>query len=394
MDTSSHDNTRKPFRYRKVRFRRSRKTSPGAPPGAGVSNVELDSIKPVVRICSYDADNMDVVNGSSAQDVQLARSKFPDRFHWIEVQGFGDRGFLEQLSLDFNIHRLEMDDVVNTYQRPKVEETEEHLFIISRPVNVSPDTEGSEGDTTDDQVSMFLGKNYVLTFQEKQINYTTAVFERLSQNKGYIRKNGPDYLAYAIIDTIVDSYFPLLEKLGNYLDDLEDKLLEAPEVYSLQNIQGSKRKLIFFRRIMWSEREKLNELLRAPGAFIKDSTKRYLRDTYDHTIQIMDMIDSYREITASLMDIYLSSVSNKMNSIMKVLTIISTIFIPLTFIVGLYGMNFAFSDPETGKALPLNMPELHAPYGYIIICVIMVLITILQIYLFYRKGWIDFKGKN
>jgi magnesium transporter len=393
MEHKEQETGHRSNRLRKIRFRRSRKTAPGAAPGAGISHVDVNAPRPHIRICCFNSDTMDVIVAASAAEVRDARKKFPDRNYWIEVQGFGDRAFIEELTTDFNIHRLEMDDVVNTYQRPKIEETPDHIFIISRPIVVADTNELREDDMSDDQLSLFLGRDFVLTLQEKRVEYTSAVFERMNQNKGLIRKSGPDYLAYAIMDSIVDSYFPLLEKFGNFLDDLEDKLLEAPDVYSLQNIQGAKRRLIFFRRITWSEREKFSELLRIQNILVKDTTKRYIRDTYDHTIQIMDMIDSYREITASLMDIYLSSVSNRMNNIMKVLTIISTIFIPLTFIVGLYGMNFSYSDPVTGDILPYNMPELYSPYGYIGVCITMFVIAVVLVYFFYRRGWIDFRKK-
>lgn len=393
MEQSQPDKPERSSRSRRIRLRRSRKTLPGAAPGAGISSVGIDAPRPLIRLCVYDADSIAVFEADNSARVKELRTQHPGKLFWIEVRGFGDRQFIESLAADFNIHRLEMEDVVNTYQRPKLEESTEHLFIVSRTLNGIKSSEDGDDDIVDDQLSIFLGKDFVLTLQEKPTEYTSAVFARLNQDRGLIRKSGPDYLAYAILDAVVDNYFPQLEKLGSFLDDLEDKLLEAPDVNSMQNIQGSKRRLIFFRRIMWSEREKLNELLRTSSPFVKDSTKRYIRDVYDHTIQIMDMIDSYREITASLMDIYLSSVSNRMNSIMKVLTIISTIFIPLTFIVGLYGMNFAYTDPQTGEVLHYNMPELYSPYGYVIVCLVMVLIAVFLIYFFYRKKWIDFRQR-
>ena len=200
-------------------------------------------------------------------------------------------------------------------------------------------------------------------------------------------------MGYALMDAVVDNYFPFLERLGSFLDELEDQLLLAPDVHSLQNIQASKRKLILFRKIAWAEREKLNDILRTPTHLFSDVSKRYLRDTYDHTIQVMDIIDSCREITTSLMDIYHSSVSNRLNKVMKVLTIISTIFIPLTFIVGLYGMNFAYVHPITGELMPMNIPEFYSPYGYVGVLVAMLIIVIFQVYYFYKKGWLDFRDR-
>jgi len=370
---------------KKISFRRHKRTPPGASPG--MINLSEDAAKPRVRICSYDLDEIFIKEVGTHEEINKIIEDRPDLTHWIEIKGFGDRNLLEGLSTSFNIHRLEMEDVVSVYQRPKMEEAENHLFIVSRPIIYD-----GEEQMQDDQLSLFIGKNYVISMQEKYTDYLAPVLERLKQSRGYIRKSGSDYLAYALMDAVVDNYFPFLERLGNYLDELEDKLLDAPDVYSLQHIQASKRKLILFRRIAWSEREKLNEIIRTNNPLVTERSKRFLRDTYDHTIQIMDMIDSYREITASLMDIYLSSVSNRLNKVMKVLTIISTIFIPLTFIVGVYGMNFSYVDPDTNEKLPLNMPELYSPYGYIGVVSGMLIIVILQIYFYYKKGWLDFRS--
>jgi magnesium transporter len=371
---------------RKIRFKKLKKAPPGSAPG--VISIAEDAAKPVVRITTYNGSELHINEISTVSGIKEFLKSSPNHQHWVEVKGFGDRQFFEDMSTEFDIHRLEMEDVLSGYQRPKIEESENHLFIVSRPISYN-----HEDEIQEDQLSIFVYTNYVISFQEKQTDYFVPVRERLVQNRGIIRTSGAAYLGYTLMDAVVDNYFPFLERLGNFLDELEDVLLTAPDVYSLQNIQASKRKLILFRRIAWSEREKLNEILRNPSPLFSDVAKRYLRDTYDHTIQVMDIIESYREITASLMDIYLSSVSNRLNKVMKVLTIISTIFIPLTFIVGLYGMNFAMINPETGEKLPLNMPELYAPYGYVGVMVAMLIIVIFQIYYFYKKGWLDFREK-
>ncbi len=366
---------------RKIRFRRLKKAPPGAAPGT--MSISDDALKPHVRIISY---NETSIEDKAFGDVISIKSHLlgnPTLTHWVEVKGFGDRAFFESMCDAFNIHRLEMEDVLSGHQRPKVEESDHHLFIVSRAI-----TNGD--DFLDEQVSLFIFKDFVITFQERQNDYFLPVKDRLQQNRGVIRKSGASYLGYAIMDAVVDDFFPVMERLGNFLDDLEDVLLDAPDRYSLQNIQGSKRRLIHFRRIVWSEREKLNDIMRNPSPLFSDVSRRYLRDTYDHTIQVMDIIDSYREITASLMDIYLSSVSNRLNQVMKVLTIISTIFIPLTFIVGVYGMNFQF-DKNT---MPFNMPELHSPYGYIGVMLAMVIIVILQLAYFFKKGWLIWRDRN
>ncbi|HNQ61213.1 MAG TPA: magnesium/cobalt transporter CorA, partial [Bacteroidia bacterium] len=234
-----------------------------------------------------------------------------------------------------------------------------------------------------------LGRNFVLTFQEHYEDVLEPVRVRLRQGKGLIRSSGAGYLAYALVDTVIDNYFPILERIGDQLDGLEEELLENPTRESLNQVLEIKRELISIRRAIWSERDKLNEILRSSLDFFTDQSKIYIRDTYDHTIQILDIVDSYKEVTASMMDVYHSSVSNKLNQVMKVLTIISTIFIPLTFIVGVYGMNFARVNPDDGNAMPLSMPELYSPYGYIFVWVIMVVIVILQVVFFFRKGWLS-----
>jgi len=366
---------------RKSKYRRLRKAPPGSAPG--VISVSEDAQRPYATVISYDEKLLSQFQFSVAGDIKRHIDQHPTLTHWIEISGFGDHHFYESFSQLFNIHRLEMEDVLSGHQRPKIEESDDHLFIVSRPV-----TYLREDEFHDEQLSVFIFSNLVITLHENHQGYFSAIKDRLSLNKGIIRKSGAGYLGYAIMDIVVDNYFPVMERLGVYLDNLEDNLLDSPDSYSLKHIQGSKRKLISFRRIVWSEREKINEILKNPSHFFSDTTRRYIRDTYDHTIQVMDIIESYREITASLMEIYLSSVSNRLNQVMKVLTIISTIYIPLTFIVGVYGMNIVYREEASGEIMPWNMPELHSPYGYIGVIVVMLIIVIFQIYYFIKKGWL------
>jgi magnesium transporter len=274
--------------------------------------------------------------------------------------------------------------VVNTYQRPKLEEHHKHLFIISRAM-----VRSNDGLLRNDQLSLFVGKNYVITMQDKYEDCFEPLRARIRSGKGNLRTVGSDYLMYSILDSIVDSYFPLLESIGEKLDELEDILFARPTRESLQQIQNIKRELIVFRRTVFAERDKINDLLRSDSNFVTNQTKIYLKDTYDHTIQVMDLVESYKEITASLMDIYLSSVSNRMNGIMKVLAVISTIFIPLTFIVGVYGMNFSRENPETGEVMAYSMPELYSPYGYFGVMIFMLVLVIIQLIIFWKKGWLE-----
>lgn len=372
---------KKPVIPIKIRIRKHKRNLPGASPGSMV--IADDASRPRILLTSFSRDIIREHPMGSLEDIKKEIAQFPELIHWIEIRGFGDRQLLEGICEEFNIHRLEMEDVINTYQRPKLEEHPGHLFIVSRIIH-----RGNDHQFRNDQLSLFAGRKFLISMQEQYEDYFEPVRSRLRSAKGILRSSGADYLSYALLDAVVDTYFPLLEGIGDQLDELEDELFRSPTRQSLQKIQATKRELIIFRRTIFAERDKINDLLRTSMEIISDQTKVYLRDTYDHTIQVMDLVESYKEITASLMDIYLSSVSNRMNQIMKVLAVISTIFIPLTFIVGVYGMNFSYTDPDTGKVLPMNMPELYSPYGYIGIWAFMLIVVIIQILVFWRKGWL------
>ena len=366
----------------RLRIRKHKRTPPGSSPG--IIHPAEDAREPKLFITSYGLDHHLELPVYSLNDIHSRLSQYPNLNHWIEIRGFGNRSMLEQICRDFDIHAMEMEDVVNTYQRPKMEEHNRHLFIVSRVISRCAD-----GLLKNDQLSLFVGTNVVISMQEHYDDYFEPVRSRLRGGKGLMRSAGVDYLAYSLLDAIVDTYFPLLEQIGEKLDELEDELFDKPNRDSLQKIQAIKRELIMLRRTVFAERDKVNDLLRTVSVFLNDQTKLYLKDTYDHTIQVMDLVESYKEITASLMDIYLSSVSNRMNQIMKVLAVISTIFIPLTFIVGVYGMNFSAVDPVTNKVLPLNMPELYSPLGYVGVMLFMVALVIVQLLVFWKKGWLD-----
>lgn len=366
----------------RMRVWRPKRTSPGAAPG--IITPSDDASKPRLFVTSYNSDQLFEAPFDSMDGVLERLSRYPDLIHWVELKGFGDRKMLEDFCLHFGIHRLEMEDVINTYQRPKLEEFDDHLFIVTRLLHINSDVA-----LRNDQLSLFLFKNTVITFQEGYEDHFEPIRSRLRTGKGQLRSATADYLAYALLDSVVDHYFPLLEKLGEKLDELEDELFTKPTRSSLHRIQQIKRELIVLRRTVFAERDKVNDLLRTSTPLIRDQTKLYLRDTYDHTIQVMDLVESYKEIVASLMEIYLSSVSFRLNQVMKVLAIISTIFIPLTFIVGVYGMNFAYSDPVTGEVLGWNMPELYSPFGYAGVMLFMLVLVVIQLVIFWRKGWLD-----
>ncbi|NDK57088.1 magnesium/cobalt transporter CorA [Pontibacter fetidus] len=308
----------------------------------------------------------------------------PDAKHWIDIRGYGDLSLLEHLTKDFGLHPLQVEDVINDYQRPKVEEfSDDRLFIITRMLNWSDTLQTID----DDQLSLFTGPNYILTLQSDYEDCLDPLRERIRQGKGLIRHRPVIYTAYAMLDVVYDFYFPVMGDISNYIDELEHKVLVAPSRRILAQILNLKGELIKLRRIIWPERDNLNELLRMDENLVPENMKVYFRDAYDHVVQLIDLVDSHKDMTSSLVELYMSTVGNRMNEIMKVLTIISTIFIPLSFIVGLYGMNFAHENPETGKVFPMSMPELYQPYGYPILLGLMLVLVLFQLYFFYRKGW-------
>ena len=321
---------------------------------------------------------------------------------WINVKGVGNPDVIRRIGERFGLHPLVLGDIANVTQRPKVEPYEDHLFIVTRiplnppPIDQHPRADQADGalehadapqarqsdQLTTEQVTICVGTDSVITFQEDPGDVFDPVRNRLRSGNGRLRSWSPDYLTYALLDAAIDSYFPLLEAYGERVEDLEQKVVESPEYGYIRDIHDLKRNLLTARRAVWPQREMLNALIRDDSPFIRDATKVFLRDSYDHTIQLIDMIETYREIASGLVDIQLSSVSNRMNEVMKVLTIIATIFIPLTFIAGVYGMNF---NPAAG---PWNMPELNWAYGYPTILLVMALIAGGLLVWFRRKGWL------
>lgn len=294
---------------------------------------------------------------------------------WIDVHGLKDEAALRKLAEIFSIHPLALEDVVHTPQRPKTETYDNHQFIITRMAYME-----HVHDADLEQLSIFVGKNYVLTFQ----NYTTGTLEpvrtRIRSGKGPIRRTGADYVAYAILDTVLDKYYPVLEDFGEELEEIEEATIRRPDHKTLQRIYHIKREMLDVRRSVWPQRDMLSGLVRDETPFISEPVRVYLRDCYDHVIQLMDVVDTYREIASNLMDIYLSTLSNKTNEVMKVLTIMASIFIPLTFIVGIYGMNFDF------------MPELEWKWGYPAVWLVMIAVSLGMIRYFRRKGWLGEGG--
>jgi magnesium transporter len=307
---------------------------------------------------------------TQAEECHLYKEK--EGVTWINIEGVRNSEVLQKIGTCFNLHPLLLEDVACGGQRPKIEYYEDHIFIIVQMLEYKEETK----EIKIEQVSFVLGKNYVLSFQETPGDVFSPNRERIRTYKGKIRKSGPDYLIYSLIDTVVDNYFVILEKTGEKIEEIEMSLISKPSHELLRAIYKLKRDNIFLRKSVWPLREVVSKMEKDESKLIKHNTKLFLRDVYDHTIEVIETIESYRDISSGMVDMYLSSASNKMNSIIKVLTIISTIFIPLTFIVGVYGMNFK------------NIPELEWKNGYYIIWGVMIAIAGVMVVYFRKKRWI------
>ncbi|WP_084554988.1 magnesium/cobalt transporter CorA [[Phormidium ambiguum] IAM M-71] len=299
---------------------------------------------------------------------------------WVDVLGLGNEETWLKLSKVFNLHALVLEDVVNVPERPKVDDFDSQIVIIAWMVMLKENTHGFYIE----QVSFVLGEDYLLTVQEEpERDCFSRVRDRIRYNKGIIRQRKADYLAYALLDAIIDGYFPVLEAYGERIEELEDEVVTNPSRQTLQEIYKVRRELLALRRAIWPQRDALNTLIRDSSNLISPEVRIYLRDCYDHAVQVIDIVETYRELSSGLMDVYLSSISNKMNEIMKLLTVISTIFIPLTFIAGVYGMNF---NPEKS---PWNMPELNWYWGYPVCWAVMIAVAAALVYFFWRRGWFE-----
>jgi magnesium transporter len=291
---------------------------------------------------------------------------------WINIDGLHQVEIIEKLGECYGLHPLVLEDILNTDQRPKMEDYGEYLYIVLRMLNYNDKSSEIESE----QVSLILGSNFVISFQETEGDVFNPIRERIRNGKGRIRKMGADYLTYALLDAIVDNYFIILEKLGEKIEFLEEELVTRPTSETLQTIHYLKREMIFLRKAVWPLREVISGLERGEPPLVKGTTRIYLRDVYDHTIQVIDTIETFRDMVSGMLDIYLSSVSNRLNVVMKVLTIIATIFMPLTFIAGIYGMNFKY------------MPELEWRWGYPVIWFVLAFIGGSMLIYFKRKKWL------
>jgi len=348
-----------------------RRTPPGAPPGTLV--VDPTAHGSSMSVIGYGEEKIIEDRHASIEDIQAIRGTLP--VLWINVEGLADIDLIQQLGKLLELHDLALEDVINLHQRAKVEDYEDHAFIVTRMAIPGARIES-------EQVSIFVGEDYVLTFQERPGDCFDPVRERLRRGSSRIRRMGIDYLVYALIDAVIDAYFPVLEQYGERLEILEDAVVSHPEPELIEQMHILKRDLLNLRRAIWPHREMINALVRGEMAVMSDQTRVYLRDCYDHAVQLMDLVETYREIASGLIDAYLSSMSTRLNDIMKVLTIIATVFIPLSFIASLYGMNF---DRAASR---WNMPELGWTFGYPLALLLMILVAGALLLYFRRNRWI------
>jgi len=346
--------------------KRSKKA--GVPPGTLIPIGDTGRDKVKITVIDYDESQY------AEKVIQAIDECIPYRdkptVTWINVDGVHRVDIIEKIGECFGVHGLLLEDIVTTDQRPKMEDLGDYMYIVLRMLYLD-----EKQEVNSEQVSVVFGPNYVISFQETERDLFRAVRERIRDNKGRIRKLGADYLAYSLIDVIVDNYFLIMETLGEKIEAIEMDLISNPVPRTLRVLHNLKRTMVTLRRSVWPLREVVSAMSRSESALIKDTTEMYLKDVYDHTVQVIDTIESYRDILSGMMDIYLSSVSNRLNEVMKVLTIIATIFIPLTFLVGVYGMN-------------LKMPEAGWPYSYAVVWGIIVAVAVVMIILFKRKRWI------
>jgi magnesium transporter len=363
-------------RRRRREFRHLGQTT--GPTGAVQTSAEAHATK--IRAFCFDGHSIkekeEVVATALSEVVAVGRNS------WVDISGLADGEALRVLAERFRLHPLALEDVVHVHQRAKVEEFDQHLFIVLRM------PEWIDGRLESDQMSLFLGKDYLVSFQDRPGDCLDPVRERLRRNRGRLRASGADYLAYSLIDVIIDSYFPIVEQLGDKLEQVEQAIADGNEGVDLMHrLHEVRSDLLHLRRMIWPHREMVGQLIRSDHGMIQSETRVYLRDCYDHTVQLLDVVETYRELCADLRDLHYTQLGQRNNDVMKLLTIISTIFIPITFVAGVYGMNFE------GAASWWNMPELRSRWGYPIAVGVMMLMALTMVAYFYRRGWI-FQGRR
>ena len=364
--------------WRRLKPRVRVRTTPGAKPGT--FTIQPGAHPTTIRVMAYDRDRVVEEKVENPAELQQLIGKWP--VLWVDVVGLGTESTLQQIAELFKIHALALEDVVHVHQRAKVDAYENGLYIVLR----IPDPSNEQ---LCEQFSLFLGKNFLVTFQERPGDSFDLVRSGLRLKESAARQGvHPDYLAYRLIDASIDAYFPLLERIGDHLDKLDDPDAVAHSRECFGELHVVRRELLMLRRAIWPLRDAISELRSEITPFVSDETRVYLRDCYDHAVQLIDLLESYRDIAGDVRDYYLSSISNRMNEIMKTLTVIATIFLPLSFIAGVYGMNF---NTEISK---WNMPELNWKYGYLFAWAVMIGVAAVMLYMFKRRGWLGRLGEE
>ncbi len=361
---------KKPYIKLRRLFRKKKKAA-GLPPGSLIYTGEKRVERVTVNLLDYRGNS--VTDRKIVDPAECANLLQSDTVSWIDVEGLHETETIQKIGESLNLHPLVLEDILNVDQRAKMEEFEDYVYIVLKMFHLKE----NESEIAPEQVSIILGKNYVATFQEGIEGDTfQEIRERIRNNKGIITKMTPDYLVYSIIDSIIDSYFSVLEKFGDRIETLEEELVNNPEKQTLTEIYRLKREMLFLRKSVWPLREAISRLERGESELITRSTHLYLRDVYDHTINVLDTVETYRDMLSGMIDIYLSSISNRLNETMKYLALISTIFIPMTFIASIYGMNFEI------------MPELQWVHGYWFALGIMAMVGIAFLVYFKMKKWV------
>jgi len=344
----------------------------GAPPGqlVHVGKRRIEEVE--LSLIRYAADSFREERHPLPGILAALAERHPKHVTWVNINGLHDPEVIGAIGTGCNLHLLVQEDILNTHQRPKAEAYDDHLYLVVRMLRFDE----SNREILGEQVSLVVGSDYVISFQESPGDVFDGVRDRLRQGKGRIRQRGADYLAYALLDAVVDSYYVLLEKLGDRIELLEEQMVSNPDPDALSLVHQFKREMILLRKSVWPLRELLGNLTRDSVPLLAEETRVFLRDVHDHAMQVIDTVETYRDILTGLQDLYLSGVSNRMNEIMKVLTMIATIFIPLSFLAGLYGMNFEV------------MPELHWRHGYFILLGLMALLAVGMLIFFRRKKWL------
>jgi magnesium transporter len=351
-----------------LRLFRKKSKKAGLPPGSAVYVGEKEPLETQITVFEYDEETLNERELKTVED--CLQYKDGSKVTWLRIIGLKRIKLLEQLGEGFDLHPLVIEDILNTTQRPKIEDHGNYLFIVVKNVDYN------ENEIESTQLSIILSSSYVITFHEQKEKALKPLIDRIRKRRGLVRRMKSDFLAYALMDAILDNYFAVIEKISDRIEVLEDELVTNPTQETLHEIHQLKQNLIILRKSIWPFREVISRIERSRYNLIDASLLVYIRDIYDHSIQVIETMETYRDMLSGMLDIYLSSVSNRMNEVMKVLTIIATIFIPLTLVAGIYGMNFRF------------MPELDIIWAYPVIWVVMICIGLIMVIFFRRKKWI------